>query len=289
MGNCFSIVSQDQILAVENCGKFTGTKMAGCQFLGCDIGGCCINTRTLSMRIKENKFRCETKTADNVFVTVQVAVQVQIMQSRAEDAFYKLSAPEGQIESYVTNVIRSQVPLLELDSVFEKKDSIAEAVKKDLTEQMNAFGYSILNVLVVDVDPESSVKDAMNKINAAKRLRVAATDEAEAQKVRMVKAAEAEADSQELQGQGIARQRSAIVEGLRASIGSGKDADRVAEMLLITQYFETMQKVANGRSTTVFVPSGVEGVTNTAAAIRQGVLESNYGTLTAPLPRGMEP
>ena len=75
------------------------------------------------------------------------------------------------------------------------------------------FGFAILNVLVVDIDPADRVKTAMNEINAAQRMRLAAYEQSEAEKIRIVKAAEADAEAKYLAGQGIARQRQAIVAG----------------------------------------------------------------------------
>jgi len=216
-----------------------------------------------------------------VFVFIDVAVQMEIIAKKAKEAIYKLNNPSRQIESYVSNVIRAKVPKLKLDEVFIAKDEIAQAVKNELVHNMEEFGFCIHSVLVTDIDPDAKVKIAMNEINAAKRLRQAATDKAEAQKIMQVKAAEADAESKFLQGQGIARQRAAIVDGLKESFGvSDKemDADKVRELLLITQYFDTLEKMSQGPSNTIFMPHTVGGMNEIADQIQKGILSAEAAT-----------
>ena len=204
----------------------------------------------------------ETKTKDNVFVTCQMAVQYEVIRSKIYEAFYSLQNPVVQINAYVFDVVRSTVPRMLLDEVFESKDQIALQVKESLGKIMSEFGYFIHQVLVTDIAPNARVRDAMNEINASRRLRMAATERAEADKIVTVKQAEAEAESKHLQGQGIARQRRAIVDGLRDSVGdftdsiTGMNAKDVLELVLLTQYFDTIKDIGcNGKVRTVFVPS----------------------------------
>merc|ERR1712187_198230 len=146
------------------------------------------------------------KTKDNVFVNVLVAVQQSVIPDSAELAIYKLSNVEAQIDSYVSDVVRSQVPKLTLDEAFEKKDDISDAVQQQLHKNM-AYGFEIHKALVTELQPDAEVAQSMNEINRQKRLRDAALMAAEAEKIKVVKQAEAAADAQHLQGQGIARQR----------------------------------------------------------------------------------
>lgn len=277
MGNCAICVEADELRAVEYFGEFVDIKAGGFHFLGLDVMGLCYNTRSASTRIQENHVRCETKTSDDVFVKVDVAVQTEIIPKKAKEAIYKLENPGRQIDSYVANVVRGKVPKLKLDEVFLAKDEIAQDVKNQLVHNMEEFGFCIHSVLIVDIDPDPKVKQAMNEINAAKRLRQAATDKAEAQKIMQVKAAEADAESKYLQGQGIARQRAAIVDGLKASFGIGDDegnmdSEKVRELLLITQYFDTLEKMSNGNATTIFMPHTVGGMSEIADQIQKGII-----------------
>lgn len=219
----------------------------------------------------------ETKTKDNVFVKVVVAVQVEPVAEKAYEAIYRLSDPSQQIDSYVSDVIRGQVPTLKLDDLFESKDDIASAVKERLSKCMGDYGYNILQVLVTDLRPDDKVRAAMNEIDANRRLRHAATEKAEAEKVLKVKAAEADAESKFLQGQGVARQRTAIVEGLKHAVGGERELDSktVQELLLITQYFDTLERLANGNATTVFMPHTVGNLANIADDIRNGTMQAN--------------
>lgn len=203
----------------------------------------------LSLRVKQLDVVCETKTKDNVFVQVGVAVQYRVVTESAYDAWYRLTNPTSQIQAYVFDVIRSTVPRLELDSAFESKDDIARAVFEQLQNVMKDYGYAIVNTLVTDLSPDNKVKASMNEINAARRLKEAASHQAEADKIRQVKGAEAEAEARYLSGLGVARQRKAIVEGLQSSVAAfsdeveGASPRDVMDILLLTQYFDTLSGV----------------------------------------------
>jgi len=204
---------------------------------------------TLSLRIQQLDVYCETKTKDNVFVNVGVAVQYRVITESAYDAYYRLSDPRGQIESYVFDVVRSTIPRLKLDEAFASKADIANTTLQQLEQVMKDYGYEILNTLVTDLDPDAVNKASMNEITASKRLKDAASHKAEANKVQQVKAAEADAESKYLSGVGVARQRKAIVEGLQASVSAfsneveGTSPKDVMDILLLTQYFDTLASV----------------------------------------------
>eukprot|EP00930_Biecheleria_cincta_P085647 TRINITY_DN7502_c0_g1_i5.p1 TRINITY_DN7502_c0_g1~~TRINITY_DN7502_c0_g1_i5.p1 ORF type:complete len:296 (+),score=71.69 TRINITY_DN7502_c0_g1_i5:61-948(+) len=277
--NCCITVPQDQYVAVENFGKFNKTLPPGLQMAGCDCCGVCISFRAISARVDQTFVNVTTKTKDNVFVNAQVAVQHRVREKSVELALYQLSDVQGQIDSYVSNVVRSYVPVMTLDEAFEKKDDISDAVQKKLTTEMEAYGLEIRKALVTEVNPDASVVNSMNEINKQKRLRDAALMAAEAEKIKAVKAAEAAADAAQLQGEGIARQRRAIIDGLRDSIthGTGEtlSTSQISELLLITQYFETLRDVAaNNKSSTVFLNHSAGSVADVASQIRNGVLQA---------------
>lgn len=211
----------------------------------------------------------------------QTQYQVLREENRLYDAFYKLTDSREQIRSYVFDVVRSTVPRIKLDDVFESKEEIAISVKDMLSKSMEGFGYQIMNTLVTDIAPDSRVKQAMNEINAAQRARVAAQDRAEADKIMVVKAAEADAESKYLAGTGMARQRQAIIAGLRESVVDfqesvdGITSKDVLEMMMMTQYFDTMKDVGtHGGNSTIFVPSGPGAVAEASHAIRNGLMQA---------------
>ncbi|HTA78521.1 MAG TPA: SPFH domain-containing protein [Terracidiphilus sp.] len=226
----------------------------------------------VSLRVNQINLTMETKTRDNVFVTIPISVQNRVRPEKVYDAFYKLSDPVAQIKSYVEQVILGHVPSMSLDDVFASQASIALAVKQELDADMAAFGYEIVNVLVTDIVPDAKVKSAMNDINAAQREQVAATARGEADKILVVKKAEAEAESKALQGQGIANQRRAIVEGLQSSIEQfqkaveGTTSRDVMQLVLVTQYFDTLKSIGESDKTnTLFLshsPSAVKEVSD---------------------------
>ncbi|KAL0917921.1 hypothetical protein M5K25_013030 [Dendrobium thyrsiflorum] len=275
---CCLQVEQSTVAIKETFGKFDEVLEPGCHvvpwILGKKVAG------YLSLRVQQLDVRCETKTKDNVFVTVVASVQYRALANKAADAFYKLSNTREQIQSYVFDVIRASVPKLNIDDVFEQKNDIAKAVEDELEKAMSTYGYEIVQTLIVDIEPDEHVKRAMNEINAAARLRLAANERAEAEKILQIKKAEGEAESKYLAGLGIARQRQAIVDGLRDSVLAfsanvpGTSAKDVMDMVLITQYFDTMKEIgASSKSSAVFIPHGPGAVKDVAAQVRDGLLQ----------------
>jgi regulator of protease activity HflC (stomatin/prohibitin superfamily) len=243
---------------VERFGKYNRIARPGLQFL-VPWGE---TVRFIDLQVRQAAVNVETKSKDNVFVTIPVSVQYQVVEEKVFDAYYKLSDPQRQIESYVFNSILGHVPTLTLDEAFEQMQQISIAVKKDLDEVMDTFGYNILRALVTDIVPDAKVKAAMNDINAAQREQIAAQARGEADKILKVKQAEAEAESKALQGDGTARQRQAIIKGLQQSVEEfkgaveGSTAKDVIAMVLMTQYFDTLREVGvTGKSATLFLPS----------------------------------
>mmetsp|Transcript_25608 Transcript_25608/g.59167 ORF Transcript_25608/g.59167 Transcript_25608/m.59167 type:complete len:298 (+) Transcript_25608:126-1019(+) len=278
--NCCVTVPQDRWFAVENFGKFTKVIGPGLNTPGFDCLGCCISFRSITSRVDQNTVVVNTKTKDNVFVAVRVAVQQSVIPEAVEAAIYKLSDVNAQIDSFVSDVVRSHVPKMLLDEAFEKKDEISDAVQAQLQKNMAAYGFSIHKALVTELTPDASVAQSMNEINKQKRLRDAAQMAGDAEKIKVVKAAEAAADAAHLQGQGIARQRAAIIDGLKDSItrgtGEGLSSEKVSELLLITQYFETLRDIgATSRAQTIFIPHGAGSVADVASQIRNGVLQAS--------------
>jgi regulator of protease activity HflC (stomatin/prohibitin superfamily) len=258
---------------VERFGKFNRIAHPGLQFLL----PYCENVRMVDLQVRQAIVNVETKTKDNVFVTIPVSVQYQVVESKVFDAYYKLSNPQAQIESYVFNSILGHVPTLTLDEAFEQMQQISGAVKRDLDEVMDTFGYNILRALVTDIVPDAKVKAAMNDINAAQREQIAAQARGEADKILKVKQAEAEAESKALQGDGVARQRQAIIKGLQTSVEQfktaveGSTAQDVMAMVLMTQYFDTLREVGvSGKSATILLPSSPGTVNDLMTQIMAG-------------------
>ena len=265
----FFTVNTAEVAIIVRFGKFLRTAEAGLNWKSPffdSIAG------RVSLRVNQITLTMETKTRDNVFVTIPISVQNRVRPERVYDAFYKLSDPAAQIKSYVEQVILGHVPGMTLDEVFASQSSIAAAVKQELDADMAGFGYEIVNVLVTDIVPDAKVKSAMNDINAAQREQVAANSRGEAEKILVVKKAEAEAESKALQGQGIANQRKAIVEGLQVSIEQfqkvveGTSAKEVMQLVMVTQYFDMLKSIGESdRTNTLFLshsPSAVQDVSD---------------------------
>ena len=276
------VVRQQSAAIIERFGRFKRISNSGLHFripIVDRIAG------RLNLRIQQLDVKVETKTKDNVFLFVMVSVQYCVIPEKVQDAFYRLQNAEAQITSYVYDVVRAKVPGIILDNVFETKDDIAQAVKIELEQIMDDFGYGIVKALVTDIDPDANVKESMNQINAAQRLRVAALDQAEAEKIKVVKAAEAEAESKALQGRGIADQRTAIVNGLEASVSqfrsnvSGTTPQDVMNLVLMTQYFDTLKEVGTqSGSNTILLPHSPAGMTDISEQLRNAMITANEVT-----------
>ena len=233
----------------------------------------------VSLRVNQLQLTMETKTRDNVFVTIPISVQNRVRPEKVAQAYYRLSNPVEQIKSYVEQVILGHVPGMTLDEVFASQSSIALAVKKELEADMTEFGFEIVNVLVTDIIPDDKVKSAMNDINAAQREQVAAAARGEAEKILVVKKAEAEAESKALQGQGIANQRKAIIDGLQASIEQfhktvqGVSTSEVMQLVMITQYFDMLKAIGESdRTNTLFLPHAPGAVKDLSHQIMEAML-----------------
>ena len=240
----FFIVKQQTAAIIETFGKFTSIRQSGFQF---KFPGVQRIAGRLSLKIQQLDVIIETKTLDDVFVKLKVSVQYKVIKDKVYDAFYKLDYPHDQITSYVFDVVRAEVPKMKLDDVFVKKDDIAIAVKSELNDAMMTYGYDIIKTLVTDIDPDAQVKEAMNRINASEREKIAAQFEGDAQRILIVERAKAEAESKRLQGQGIADQRREIARGLEESVEVlnkvGINSQEASALIVVTQHYDTLQSI----------------------------------------------
>lgn len=238
------VVKQQTVAMIELFGKFVRSRGAGLQLkipVFERVAG------RVSLRIQQLDVIVETKTKDDVFVQLKISVQFQILREKVYDAFYKLQNPHDQITAYIFDVVRAEVPKMILDDVFEKKDDIAIAIQRELKEAMLEYGYDIVKALVTDIDPDEQVKNAMNRINASEREKVAAQFEGDAQRILIVEKAKAEAESKRLQGQGIADQRREIARGLEESVdvlnNVGINSQEASALIVVTQHYDTLQSI----------------------------------------------
>jgi regulator of protease activity HflC (stomatin/prohibitin superfamily) len=250
-------VQQATAAIIQRLGKFHSIRQAGLQFkipLLDSVAG------RVNLKIQQLDVMVETKTMDNVFVRLKVSVQFRIPAENVFDAFYKLQNPSEQITAYIFDTVRAEVPKLKLDDVFVRKDDIAIAIRRELEEAMNEYGYNIVKALVTDIDPDEDVKRSMNHINAAERKKLAAEYEGEAERIRIVAKARAEAESKRLQGQGIADQRREIAKGLEESVdilnNVGINSQEASALIVVTQHYDTLQSLGeNGKSSLILLPN----------------------------------
>ena len=260
----FFIVKQQSAAVIERFGRFQSIRQSGLQLkipLIDRVAG------RLSLKIQQLDVIVETKTLDDVFVRLKISVQYKVVKEKVYEAFYKLDYPHEQITSYVFDVVRAEVPKMKLDDVFVKKDDIAIAVKTELNEAMMDYGYDIIKTLVTDIDPDAQVKEAMNRINASEREKIAAQFEGDAARILIVEKAKAEAESKRLQGQGIADQRREIARGLEESVEVlnkvGINSQEASALIVVTQHYDTLQSIGGeSNSNLILLPNSPQAGSN---------------------------
>ena len=257
-------VKQQTAAIIERFGKFQSIRHPGLQLKWPFIDKL---AGRISLKIQQLDVIVETKTKDDVFVHLKISVQFLIQRDHVYDAFYKLQNPHEQITAFIFDVVRAEVPKMILDDVFEKKEEIALAIQRDLKEAMLNYGYDIIKALVTDIDPDESVKIAMNRINAAEREKVAAQHEGDAQRILIVELAKAEAESKRLQGMGIADQRREIARGLEESVEvlnrAGINSQEASALIVITQHYDTLQSIGSDtNSNLILLPNNPASASN---------------------------
>lgn len=277
IASCIFTVKQQTASIVERFGKFHSVRLPGLHFkipLMDRIAG------RVSMKVQQLDVNVETKTKDDVFVKMKVSVQYIILKDIIFEAFYKLENPGAQITSYVFDTVRAEVPKLKLDDVFVRKDDIAIAIKRELEDAMNTYGYGIIKALVTDIDPDAEVKHAMNRINAAEREKIAAEYDGEAERIRIVAKAKAEAESKRLQGQGTADQRREIAKGLEDSVEVlnkvGINSQEASALIVITQHYDTLQSMGeSNRSNLILLPNSPSSASNMLSEMVTSFIAAN--------------
>ncbi|PHR73229.1 MAG: SPFH domain-containing protein [Lutibacter sp.] len=271
------IVKQQTSVIVERFGKFQSIRQAGLNLkipLVDRVAG------RISLKIQQLDVNVETKTLDDVFVHLNIAVQFQIQRDHVYNAFYKLQNPHEQITAFIFDTVRAEVPKMKLDDVFVKKDEIAQAIQRDLKQAMLDYGYDIVKALVTDIDPDENVKIAMNRINAADREKTAAQFEGDAQRILMVERAKAEAESKRLQGKGIADQRREIAKGLEESVAilnkAGINSQEASSLIIVTQHYDTLQSIGNNSgSNLILLPNNPSSASNMLTDTITGMVAAN--------------
>jgi regulator of protease activity HflC (stomatin/prohibitin superfamily) len=271
------VVKQQTSVIIERFGKFQSIRQAGLNLkipLVDKIAG------RISLKIQQLDVNVETKTLDDVFVHLNIAVQFQIQKDHVYNAFYKLQNPHEQITAFIFDTVRAEVPKMKLDDVFVKKDEIAQAIQRDLKEAMLNYGYDIVKALVTDIDPDENVKIAMNRINAADREKTAAQFEGDAQRILIVERAKAEAESKRLQGKGIADQRREIARGLEESVAvlnkAGINSQEASSLIIVTQHYDTLQSIGNhSNSNLILLPNSPSAASSMLSDTITGMVSAN--------------
>lgn len=289
-GNLFFVVKQQHAVIIERLGKFKRIVGAG---FHAKIPFIDRKAATVSLRTMKNGFDIDVKTQDNVTIGLEVSAQYHVSyemgtrpsESGVYKSYYMLQQPVAQMRDFITDALRSSIPVYTLDEVFAKKDDIAKDVNATVSEQMDAYGFTLVSTLITKIALPSEVEDSMNQINAAQRTKAAAQDLAEADRIRRVTEAKAEAEAMEKAGEGIANQRKAIALGIKDSLEiiqeTGVGNDEANQLFMFTQWTEMMNEFAkSGRASTVVLPTDF---TQSASLFEQMVTASQAND-SAPVP-----
>lgn len=236
----------------------------------------------VSNRLRQNNFEFEVKTSDNVFSTVEVSIQYEILPSNTTRAFFSLEDPKEQVKSYIDNAVRSHVSNMTLDQLFTSQNDISEIVNSTLSNIMEQYGYTIKNTLITRIDPSEGVKMSMNKIQEDKNLRQAAIQQAEAEYVLTVKQAEADKLRKKLQGEGIRDLRIAILDGFQEKISEMSNSFQLSPAEVISfvqniQKLDTLESMGQSPNTKILfmdtnTSSNIQSVTSAIECANQPVL-----------------
>eukprot|EP01119_Soliformovum_irregulare_P014116 TRINITY_DN3832_c0_g1_i1.p1 TRINITY_DN3832_c0_g1~~TRINITY_DN3832_c0_g1_i1.p1 ORF type:complete len:297 (+),score=75.87 TRINITY_DN3832_c0_g1_i1:119-1009(+) len=275
---CCVCVPETNYGVMQRWGKFVGVLDPG---FSCFLWPCTSVAGLVSTRLRQLVIREEAKTKENVFITLSVAIQYSVEDGHVEQAFYSMENPVWQMQMFVEDAIRSVVPNMELEHLFMEKDKVSNEINEALSKKMQSYGYTIVDTLITDISPEANVKAAMNKINESKRLREAAEFQAETEKLVRVKHAEAESISKQLQGEGVAAQRKAILKGFQEGIedmskATGVEADETMKYTMMTQYFDMLRDVGlSNNKATIFIPHSPSSIATMEEQIISGHVNGN--------------
>ena len=255
------VVPQQQAYIIERFGKFHKVQYAGLRMKIPFVDRIAQKT---NMRVSQLNVKLETKTLDNVFVTVVASTQFRVAPEAVATAYYELQDPAGQLRSYMEDALRSAIPALTLDDAFARKDDVAADVQKTVGTEMSRFGFTVVKTLITAIDPSPQVKNAMDSINAAQREKEATRQRAEAQRIQIETQAAAEAEKTRLQGEGQANYRREIANGIVDQIKSlqavGMDITDVNNVVLFNQYLDVMRSLSESQNTkTVVLPASTPG------------------------------
>ena len=275
-GNLFYVVKQQHAVIIERLGRFHRIVGAG---FHAKIPFVDRKAATVSLRTMKNGFNIDVKTEDNVTIGLEISAQYHVSYERGNSpqesgvykSYYMLHQPVAQMRDFITDALRSSIPVYTLDEVFAKKDDIAKDVNATVSEQMDAYGFTLVSTLITKIALPAEVEDSMNQINAAQRTKAAAQDLAEADRIRRVTEAVAEAEAMEKAGEGIANQRKAIAAGIKESLETiqetGVGNSEANQLFMFTQWTEMMGEFAKtGKASTVVLPSDF---TQTASMFEQ--------------------
>jgi regulator of protease activity HflC (stomatin/prohibitin superfamily) len=263
-------VKQKSLAIIELFGKFYTIKQAGLRMkIPAPLA---VVAGVISLKLQEFKQIIEVKTKDNAFLSFPVTVQYRVIEEKAKEAFYELSDPVEQIVSYILNHIRSRAAQMDLDALYTNKDEISKYVQEELKQDLAAFGYEVVQVLIDQPMPSPEVAKAFNRVIAAQREKEAAYAEADALKVKLVGEAQAEAESLKLKAQAYVDQRKVLATGISVAMKDLRDGLKDVSDNEILSYFagidyrDTIREASKNPGSVIITPMNATPFSDIIAA-----------------------
>ncbi len=263
----FRLVKQQQLLIVERLGQYNRILKPGLNWIVPLLDNI---TFVLNLRTQNLDFSIVAITSDKVTITLDTVLIYKVLADEAYAVAYSLQNPVSVIKTTVENSIRAYVAQQTHEEILQKRDELTVYLIAHLRDQMLQWGYEIIGFQVKDVVLPTSITSAMSQVVASKRLQEAAQNEANAEYIKTVKAAEAQKQTRILQGEGLAGERKAIINGLAESIQeltatTGTSSQSVLNIVMLNQYIDMLRTIGrdeNGNSKVVFLNSSPDGMSS---------------------------
>ena len=278
------VVRQQHVAVIERLGRFHGFASPGLHFRIPFVD----RVFYIDLKTEDEHMTFDAKTSDNVTIELDVSIQYHVDSSNMDQreasgvykSYYMLQDPVAQMQDYLADALRSQIPNRTLDEVFSEKDAIAHAIDEVVAHKMLEYGYVLVTTLITRIKLPLEVQESMNHIIASKNNLESATNDANAARAKTVIAAQAKAEAMAAEGKGIADQRIAIARGIKDSIdviqGSNLTAEEANRLFEFTQWVDMMRGFAEKGSSSVVLPSDFRE--------SQSMFEQMVAAKSAPMP-----
>ncbi len=261
------VVKQQTAYTVETFGKFSRVIYPGINIVIPLVEN---TARKINLSTMNLDFSILAITFDKVNISIDCTLIYKVIYQKVYQATYSLENPTASIKALVENTIRAFVATQTHEQTIQSRDEMTNFLMTHLTQKLEAFGFAIDSFQVRDIILPREITEAMSRVISSKRNQEAAFNEAQGKYILAVKEAEAQKETRRLQGEGLAAERDAIINGLSKSIhdmqqATGASATAVMNIVLMNQYIDMMRTISNdksGNTKTVFINPSPNGMTD---------------------------